>query len=331
MPIFKVMTWNVENLFRPDRKAEAGELANYTQKLNSLAKVILELDPDVLAIQEVGGVEPFKDLADNLQNRYPYSQLSNQPDKRGIRVGFLSKLLIEESEDIVDFPQAGISKIPSIDREGNFVDVTRLARGALRILVKPTLDSSIHLIVAHLKSKLLTFPSQSGKSRFIPNDEDERARIAGIALLQRTAEVITLRVKVNELLKRKPDNAVIVLGDLNDVTNAATTQILQGPPGSEIGTSGFNRPDAGDEARLFNLAPLIDPKRRYSRIFKGNGELIDHILVSEELLPGLPRQTPKVDSHVDAVGSIPSVSDDPNERRGRPGSDHAPITAHFNL
>jgi hypothetical protein len=38
----------------------------------------------------------------------------------------------------------------------------------------------------------------------------------------------------------------VVPGDLNDEPTAATTQILQGPPGSEIGTFGYERPDRGD-------------------------------------------------------------------------------------
>lgn len=331
MAIFKVMTWNLENLFRPGSESEPKAQMEYTQKLDSLANVILELDPDVLAVQEVGGKEPFDDLVNKLQRRYLYLRLSSQPDGRGIRVGFMSKLAIEDSEDIVDFPQAGLTRVPGIDREGNFVSVTRLSRGALRIIVKPKPNFSVQLVTAHLKSKLLTFPSQSGNSQFTTDDEDERARIAGIALLQRTAEAVALRIKANELLKRNPDDALIVLGDLNDVTDAATTQILQGSPGSEIGTRGFNQPDHGDQARLFNLAPLISQERRFSRRFKGNGELIDHILVSEELLPGQPRRVPAVDSHVDVVGSIPSLGDNPNERRGQPGSDHAPITARFDL
>ncbi len=331
MTTFKVMTWNLENLFRPGSESGPKDPTEFTQKLNSLADVILKLAPDVLAVQEVGGKESFDELADKLQGRYLHSQLSNQPDRRGIRVGFLSKLPIEESEDIVDFPQAGLPNVPGIDRKGNFVDVTRSSRGALRIMVKPKPNFPVHLITAHLKSKLLTFPSQSGRGRFTTEDEDERARIAGIALLQRTAEAVTLRVKANDLLKRRPNDALIVLGDLNDVTDAATTQILQGPPGSEMGTNGFNNPDKGDEARLFNLALLIPQERRFSRIFKGNGELIDHILVSEELLPGQPRRVPEVDSHVDAVGSVPSIGDEPNKRRGEAGSDHAPVTAHFEL
>ena len=38
----------------------------------------------------------------------------------------------------------------------------------------------------------------------------------------------------------------MVASDLNDEPHAATTQILHGPPGSEVGTGGFDQPDAGD-------------------------------------------------------------------------------------
>jgi len=53
--------------------------------------------------------------------------------------------------------------------------------------------------------------------------------------------------------------------------------------------------------------------------------------VSEALLPGQPRTVPIVDSYIDIIGAIPSIGDDPHERRGNPGSDHASITARFEL
>jgi hypothetical protein len=77
-----------------------------------------------------------------------------------------------------------------------------------------------------------------------------------------------------------------VLGDLNDEPQAATTQILLGPPGSELETDGFDRPDNGDGMRLWNLAPrlvALHPDRALTRRFRDRGELIDHILVSHLL------------------------------------------------
>lgn len=330
-----VMTWNLENLFQFGDKDGPKTQEEYQQKLESLATVILQLDPDVLGFQEVGSPEALSALIDLLEKRYPYYQLSEHPDTRGIRVGFLSKLEIKEHEEIVNFPPNGLPTVPGIDSKGNLTSVTRLSRGALRVMVEPKRNFSVHLIVAHLKSKLLTFPSSKGKPRFAPKDENERARVAGLALLKRTAEAVALRVKANDLLANNSTQAIILLGDLNDVTNAATTQILNGPGGSEIGTTGFNRPDKGDDTRLFNLAPLIPETRRFSRIYQGSKELIDHIFVSQELLPGdpstKPRQVPTVDSHVDIFGTLPSVAPNPGTRKGEPASDHAPVTAIFEL
>ncbi len=326
MTIFKVMTWNLENLFQPS-SSDSEIVQKYAEKINSLAKVILELDADVVGVQEVGNPEAFEDLVQQLENNYPHHQLSTAPDPRGIRVGFLSKLEIEDSENIIDFPSKGLASVPGLDNDGKLNKVNRLSRGALRITI--TLDSGlkINLITTHWKSKLLTFP----KGRFTTSDQDERAKVAGMALLKRTAEAVAIRVKANKLLVGNKNQGLIVLGDLNDVPEAATTQMLQGQTGSEIGTNGFFRPDKGDDSRLFNLAPLIHLERRFSRIFEGSGELIDHIFVSQEFLPGTPRRLPMVDSHIDVLGQLPSITEKPSERKGKAGSDHAPVTAIFDL
>jgi hypothetical protein len=39
------------------------------------------------------------------------------------------------------------------------------------------------------------------------------------------------------------EKAVVLTGDMNHELDAATTQILNGPTGSEIGTNGFGHPD----------------------------------------------------------------------------------------
>lgn len=330
MSTFTVTTWNLENLFRAGHEFGPRTEEEYEAKLQNLAQTIRALDPDVLAVQEVGGADPFADLAARLEERYPHVLLSTLADARGIRVGFMSKLAIENSEEIRMFPAAGLPAVSSSDSRGNTREISGFGRGVLSICVRPSPDKSVTLINAHLKSKLLTFQSPSGQPRFTPRDENERAQAAGLALLRRTAEAVAIRVKTNELLENNVENAVILLGDMNDEANAATTQILLGPGGSEIGTRGFSRSDQGDDTRLFNLASLIPEERRYSRIYQGNKELIDHIFVSQEMLPGHPRRLPMVDSGVMA-SSMPSINDNPSERRGESGSDHAPITAIFQL
>jgi endonuclease/exonuclease/phosphatase family metal-dependent hydrolase len=122
----------------------------------------------------------------------------------------------------------------------------------------------------------------------VPEDEDQRARHGAYALYRRAAEAATVRSYVDALLDGQgADRALVLLGDLNDEPAAATTQMLLGPPGSQIATGGFDHPDAGDDMRLWNLAPLIPNGGGYSRIFEGRRELIDHLLVSRRLVgPG---------------------------------------------
>jgi hypothetical protein len=56
------------------------------------------------------------------------------------------------------------------------------------------------------------------------------------------------------------------------------------PSNSEIGTPGAFTPDKGDGYRLWNLAPLLPPGVRFSRMYRRRRELIDHVLVSHALL-----------------------------------------------
>ena len=193
---------------------------------------------------------------------------------------------------------------------------------------------AIDLVACHLKSKLLSFRRPGGRTSFVPRDEDERAQVAGIALMKRTAEAVTLRVRANGLLGDDGGVPLLVLGDLNDVPEAQTSLLLTGPPGSEIGTPGFERPDAGDDARLFNLAPLIPQERRFSRVERGRPELLDQILASVECFPvgeDGDRRLPKADSYVDFRERLPSVTDDPAGREDDVAPDHAPVIARFEL
>jgi endonuclease/exonuclease/phosphatase family metal-dependent hydrolase len=196
--------------------------------------------------------------------------------------------------------------------------LAEMGRGAVEITVQPEGGSTIRLVTTHLKSKLLTFPGE----RFQPSDEGERARFAAYALYRRAAEAATLRVWATTALAT--GDPLVLCGDLNDTVQAATTQLLLGPPGSEIKTAGFDHPDKGDAQRLWNLAPLM-PAGQDSRINNGRKELIDHILVSAALVKPLMSVT--AEAIIDQP--LPSVTQDPTVRKNEPSSDHAPVVAAF--
>jgi hypothetical protein len=58
-----------------------------------------------------------------------------------------------------------------------------------------------------------------------------------------------------------------------------------------------------------------------------DGELIDHIFASKALMGPLPTVT----TAIAGPGQLRSITEDPREERGKPGSDHAAAVATFRL
>jgi endonuclease/exonuclease/phosphatase family metal-dependent hydrolase len=317
-PGVSVMTWNVENLFRPGGRFGPHSRADYEGKLDALAATITRVAPDVLGLQEVGQPGALADLVDRLDGEWHHATSKHFDPHHPIRVAVLARERIEVLADVADFPEP----LAAVQVDDAGATVGHMGRGALAVHVTPAPGLDLVVAVCHLKSKLLSYPG----NRFGPRDEGERARYGAYALDRRAAEAVTVRVLADGLLDGAGTTRnVIVMGDLNDEPQAATTQILNGPPGSEVGTRGALLTDRGDADRLFNLAPLIPAESRYSRVYRGRRELIDHIFASRALL-----------GRIASVATItqrplPSVTDDPGERREARDSDHAPIVARLTL
>ncbi|WP_431676547.1 endonuclease/exonuclease/phosphatase family protein [Kitasatospora sp. KL5] len=317
-------TWNVENFCRPlpagtppnPNKCAAKDQAAYEAKVEALAGVVSEIAPDLLGVQEVGSQEALDDLVAALPGVW-HTAVSDHPDPRGIRVGVISRSPLLDVQQRLAFPThlGGVQ----VNDDGTTID--EMGRGGLAVRIEPTPGQSVHVAVCHLKSKLLTFPG-GGHST---HDEGLRARFAAYALFRRGAEAVTMRDLADDLLQGDgKTREVIVLGDFNDDWKAATTQILYGPPGSQIGTGGFAHPDQGDAKRLWNLAPRILEQGGFSRLFEGQPELIDHIMISHALLA-------KVTEVSTGNEKLPNVTEaHPTAAHDKP-SDHSPVIAKFDL
>lgn len=265
----------------------------------------------MLALQEVGGVDALDDLRERLEASYAHSAVSAHPDARGIRIAVLSRGPLHDVRQIADFPARGLDRVP--DADGGVL--TALGRGVLQVTAERADGHRVRVLTAHLKSKLLSFP---GGRRF-PRDEDERARGTGHALMRRTGEAVALRVHLNAVMSEDPTVPTVLAGDLNDEPEAVTTALLSGPEDGDV-----QRPDQGDQVRLYQLADRLPPARRYSRLFRKRRELIDHLLVSRELVFDL-RQ-------VDAlVEGLESIDESVRSRRDGVVPDHAPLFARFDL
>jgi hypothetical protein len=236
----RIGTWNLQNLFRPGGESGSpGDEDAYTAKLDALAHTISRLDPDVLAIQEVGDPAALQDLVARLTGNW-HTALAD-PDGRGIRVGVLSRRVLTEVEQVRALP--GLLGPVQVDDDGT--TITELGRPALRVRVHG--EVAVDVISVHLKSKLLTFPG----GRFNPRDEDERARYAVYALHRRAAEAAGIRSYVTALLDgHGQQRPVGVAGDLNDEAPGRDHPDPAGPTRLPFRYARPRQPRAGDRTRL---------------------------------------------------------------------------------
>src|SRR5215831_6329209 len=103
--MFKVMTWNVENLFKPGAAQGPSTQAAYDAKIQALAATINDQAPDALAVQEIGDPAALDDLVQRLRGTW-HQKVSAHPDqpRHPIRVAWLTQRAITESTDIFEFP-----------------------------------------------------------------------------------------------------------------------------------------------------------------------------------------------------------------------------------
>jgi len=308
------MTWNVENFFSPS----AGDEAAYGQKVQQLAAVIAAAAPDLVGLQEVGDPESFDALLVALGAGWSGMLATHFDPSHAIRVGWLTRGELSAVEEVVDLP----AELTPVKVEDDGTTITQLGRGALAVTCTTTAGTTVRALTCHLKSKLLKFPG----GRFDTHDEGERARYNVYALDRRAAEAAAVRDWATTALAGDwAGRPLLVCGDLNDTPEAATTQLLFGPPGSQIGTGGFDQPDQGDAQRLWETGYAMQPPDNYSRINQGRHELIDHILVSHALIGAL-QDAETVPLDIPSIGTHPLTTP-----RTDPPSDHRPALAHFDI
>jgi endonuclease/exonuclease/phosphatase family protein len=124
--VVRIGTWNLENLFRPGGDSGPEDQDAYDAKLDSLTKVIVDLEPDVLAVQEVGDPEAIDDLVDRLSGGW-HTALAD-PDGRGIRVGLLSRLALADLDQVTEFPD----RLAPVQVDDAGTTIGALGRPALR-------------------------------------------------------------------------------------------------------------------------------------------------------------------------------------------------------
>lgn len=255
-----VGTWNVKDLLDPLES----ERVHHAAKVRHLAAVMARLDADVIALQEVGSLTCIRSVLEAM-GPSGYEPVFGTPDARGIACAVLSRLPIASAQvhtaERLGFPVFQVGDPPP------FGERLPLRRGVVHVRVLAPGLGEVDLVCCHFKSQRpvpLCDPSGAPLEPSFP-----AARAAGElrALVLRTAEALFVRELVDALLHADPQARVVVLGDLNDHPGSPTVRTVCGRGDGEL------RP----------CADRVPPERRFSVLFEGAPQQIDHILCTQNL------------------------------------------------
>ncbi|WP_405155677.1 S-layer homology domain-containing protein [Paenibacillus sp. FSL K6-0108] len=301
-----IATFNVENFSKKD--ATRG---------NKIGKIIVNnlKSPDIIGIMEVqdndgatdsgntDASESFKTLLDAIKSNngpsYQYTDIAPLNNMDGgatggnIRVGFLYN---PDRVSLKAGTKGDANTALSLDASGNLslnpgrVQPDNVAFKTSRKPLAAEFEFNgerVVVIANHFNSKggdLAPFGNVQPATR---SSEVQRAQQAAI-----------VNEFVSELIDKDPEVNVAVLGDFNDFQFSKTLSIVEGN-------------------ELDNLVNKLPENKRYSYIYDGNSQTLDHILVSKNL------------SETAAIEAV-HVNADFEDSHGRV-SDHDPLLAQLSI
>jgi predicted extracellular nuclease len=313
---FTVAALNVQNFFAPGPGANDAQIAAFQARLTKATRVIVDVlrTPAILGLIEMGDINALRQLRDRVNlaagTAYEAYLLEADPDNtpNDQDVGYLVDLarVVVRSEPFqvyqgLTFEIGGATDIlfdrpPFVlEARANGVDVT--------------------VILNHLKSLI-------DVNSFAPNP----GSTGGVTVGQRNRLKRRLGAeRVADLIQSRQGENLIVLGDMNAFEfNDGFVDVVGTLLGSPAPAGEVTEPsvDAWSHT-LVNLAGGVDPSERYSYVFDGNAQVLDHVLVNQAMLSRLTRF-----AYARVNADFPAAfSSDP----GRPErlSDHDAPVAYF--
>ena len=289
---FYIATANLLNFANPNRiyyeNAPPYDNKAYEQKVRGLTELLAQAHADIIAVQEVWDSQALEEVAVALGFKPEHVVIplaSNNPNSsytqgKGAQktpaVGIISRFEHLESTLLTEVADKAVIDIPDMG------PYQRFNRPPLILRVN-AFGQPITIITAHLKSKRAFFlRDEDGKLLEDIDDPNIRIRAKLRSLCMRAAEAASIRISIIERLKhtREP---LILLGDMNDVTDSVTTQLM-----TETGEIHYDK--SMRDVALFDAARVQArygwmKDVAYTHIYQGMPEVIDQLFVSEEFLP----------------------------------------------
>jgi predicted extracellular nuclease len=169
----------------------------------------------------------------------------------------------------------------------------------------------------HLKSKHPVTVAGQKRNTFTWKSASGWAEGFFVASIMRVGQALETRMLIDEIFDADGGALIVACGDFNADLNDVPVQAIRGDVESTGNTELSQRV-------MVPCERSIPESARYSLLYLGRGEMIDHILMSRSLLGSYKRS--EVHNELLHDESIAFASD-----VKYPESDHAPVIAEFEL
>ncbi len=320
----RIATFNLENF--DDKPRSSPTLAH---RIAVMRPQISRLNADILCLQEVHGQEtegePRKLLAlDQLlegtqyigYHRVSTTTMSSE------EVYDVRNLVVLSRYDILSYHQCKHDHIQAPEyrkvmaqppeEEASTVE---WERPILKVEIQLPDGQSIHVLNVHLKSKLPTTIKGQKKNTFTWKTVGGWAEGYFISSMKRVGQALEARVVIDEILDADPNAYLVVCGDFNAEQNDVPVMAIRGDVEQTGNSDLVNR-------ILVPCENGIPESSRYSLFYRGKGQMIDHLLVTRNMLEFYTKA--EIHNEVLHDESISNATD-----KKFPESDHAPVVAEF--
>ncbi len=259
----KIATYNIRNLYDAgtfiDEKAENAVKEDFfNERVEHFSRIFKGKDLDIICLQEVGGEEGIKKIAENIG----YAYFSAKPNKRGIRVAALFRKELE-SKISCNSVSLGDLYIPGIVSRGDTATLLPISqrRDVLVLDINDYEGKPFRVVNFHLKSLIPTYLDGDNES-----DMEAHTDAKFRSIFYKMMELRALRGLATQSIDEGKE--VIFLGDFNENNNSSGIDILKS--------------SMEDKYRLYDVMVGYEGNKT-THIHRGNDLTFDTMILSEGL------------------------------------------------
>jgi endonuclease/exonuclease/phosphatase family metal-dependent hydrolase len=322
----RIATFNLENL---DDKPGANPTLD--QKIAVLRPQLLRLRADIICMQEIHGQETTGQPRDvlalkKLLQDTPYATFNiactktstNQVfDERNLVVVSRFPVLATRQYNNTLVPAPKYQTVTALPASENTVKEIKWERPIFHVQLDLGGGKKMHLINLHLKSRLPVDVAGQKLNQYSWKTGAGWAEGSFLASMKRVGQALETRILLDQLFDAEPNAMIVVAGDFNAHPDEVPVEGIRGSVVNTDNASMYFR-------EMIPCEHTIPETTRYTFIHRGSKRMLDHMLISREMLKYY--RTSEIHNETLSDESVSFATD-----VKFPESDHAPFIAEFDV